>query len=205
MSHSIIGPPPAPKNIQITHRLNGFILTWDFVRNDIQYYDFNVASSTKTHEFRLIESNHPKIKYHLRYEIKGLEQGVTYTVKMRAYDNGNNTGAWSEPLQVITVTQSAPYVEKPLPVAIRAGEGIRLPIKCDIRGKPLPDINWKKDGVLLPLNDPNYEIDLKNGTLVIVSPVREKTNGIYQCIGTNNLGTIKSNEAKLNTECMYKI
>ena len=175
-------------------------MKWEFVRNDLVYYDIYVTSASQTQKFRLNESYNHKIPYNLQYEVTGLDQGVNYKVKIRAFDRGNNTGAWSETVSLTTVTQIKPYITEPLPLKIAAGEKIKHLIKCHIRGKPLPDITWKKNDQDISSGS-EYEIDLKNGTLTILKPVRITTNGEFQCHGKNNLGSIESNKAALNVEC----
>ena len=200
--HSIIGPPGAPQNIRITHRLEGFIINWDPLRNDLIRYDFQLTTSeNKVLLYSIPETTDPQVKELTHYEIRNLQRGKQYTLKMRAIDRNIQIGEWSNANVITTVTESAPYVDKRMPNATSVGEGLSQAIKCNIRGEPLPQIEWTKDGVKIQNNMPAYKINNDEGELVLVNPVRNALNGIYQCKGTNKYGSIQNNPTRVTVEC----
>ena len=120
---------------------------------------------------------------------------------MRAVDGDNQIGEWSNPIDVKTVTEIAPYNDTPLPLKIAVAEKVDHVIKCQIRGEPIPKITWTVDGKAIEESDSKYKMENDKGELLLVNPIRDVFNGIYQCQGTNNLGTISNNPTTVNVEC----
>ncbi|XP_058256684.1 neogenin 1a isoform X9 [Hemibagrus wyckioides] len=74
-------------------------------------------------------------------------------------------------------------------------------LNCSVSSELPAKVHWKKDGVLLNLDDRRQV--LPDGSLLISSVMHSKHNkpdeGIYQCVATiENLGTISSRTARLN-------
>ncbi|XP_060796900.1 neogenin 1a isoform X4 [Neoarius graeffei] len=74
-------------------------------------------------------------------------------------------------------------------------------LNCTIYSELPAKVHWKKDGVLLNLDDRRQV--LPDGSLLISSVMHSKHNkpdeGVYQCVATiENLGTISSRTARLN-------
>lgn len=74
-------------------------------------------------------------------------------------------------------------------------------LNCTVYSELPAKVHWKKDGVLLNLDDRRQV--LPDGSLLISSVMHSKHNkpdeGVYQCVATiENLGTISSRTARLN-------
>ena len=137
-----LGAPAAPTNIKFTERLEGFIVHWDFLRKDISKYEFRLTTGdNKNLDYTLEESRKEK-DYFLKYEIRNLKRGVTYKFQMRAVDKDNQIGEWSSSVDVKTVTEAAPYNDKPLALKTAVAEKVDHLIKCEIRGESTPEIEW---------------------------------------------------------------
>ncbi|XP_036122223.1 contactin-3-like [Molossus molossus] len=75
-------------------------------------------------------------------------------------------------------------------------EDRRVTLNCEAKGNPSPHYRWQLNGSDLdPSAEPRYR--LSRGSLVLLSPRRERDAGAYQCFATNALGTIVSGEARL--------
>jgi len=198
-------PPPPATNIRFTDRLEGFIVHWDFVRKDLISYDFRLTTSDKkVLDYSMAESTRENV-YFLKYEIRGIERGTEYSFQMRSVDRDNQIGEWSSPIKYTTVSEIKPYVDATMPLKTALGEGIEKTITCNIRGEPMPKIEWTKNGVAISESDPEYEMVNDKGELIFLNPVREATNGEYQCKGTNEFGSILNNPTKVNVECEYSM
>lgn len=74
-------------------------------------------------------------------------------------------------------------------------------LNCSVSSELPAKVHWKKDGLLLNLDDRRQV--LPDGSLLISSVMHSKHNkpdeGIYQCVAAiENLGTISSHTARLN-------
>ncbi|KAM6924398.1 neural cell adhesion molecule L1-like protein [Xenentodon cancila] len=64
-------------------------------------------------------------------------------------------------------------------------------IKCSVRGKPPPDITWRRNGELFG-DDPETNRRVLDDTLVLHNARREDS-GVYQCEASNNHGSVLAN------------
>ncbi|XP_069489234.1 contactin-2 [Ambystoma mexicanum] len=72
----------------------------------------------------------------------------------------------------------------------------RVTLACRARASPPATYRWRMNGTDLHLDaDTRYE--LVGGNLVIESPVKATDTGTYQCVATNDMGTVLSREAIL--------
>lgn len=83
-------------------------------------------------------------------------------------------------------------------LAVRGSPAV---LNCSVTSELPAKVHWKKDGVLLNLDDRRQV--LLDGSLLISSVMHSKHNkpdeGVYQCVATvENLGTISSRTARLN-------
>lgn len=72
---------------------------------------------------------------------------------------------------------------------------------CEVSGKPKPKITWYYNSIKILLNSIHYEI-LTNGTLV-VSNADKLDGGVFHCIASNPMGTVKSTSAILLIKSRY--
>ena len=188
-------------NIKFTERLEGFIVHWDFLRKDLSKYEFRLTTpDNKILDYTLQESKKENV-YILKYEIRNLKRGTTYKFQMRAVDGNNQIGEWSNSINVKTVSEIAPYNDRPLSLKTAVAEKVDHVIKCDIRGEPIPKIEWTVNGKVIGESDPRYKMNNDKGELLLVKPARDVVNGIYQCKGTNKFGSISNNPTTVNVEC----
>nr|XP_061790885.1 hemicentin-1-like [Nerophis lumbriciformis] len=61
-------------------------------------------------------------------------------------------------------------------------------LNCDVRGDPLPKIQWSKNGMNLHINNRIRQLD--NGSLAIYGTVTEDA-GNYVCVATNDAGVVE--------------
>ncbi|KAL2089466.1 hypothetical protein ACEWY4_014154 [Coilia grayii] len=61
-------------------------------------------------------------------------------------------------------------------------------LNCEVRGDPLPTIQWSKKGVNIPIS--NRIRQLHNGSLAIYGTVSEDA-GSYMCVATNDAGVVE--------------
>ncbi|MEQ2292216.1 Hemicentin-1, partial [Ameca splendens] len=61
-------------------------------------------------------------------------------------------------------------------------------LNCEVRGDPLPTIQWSKNGINIQINDRIRQLD--NGSLAIYGTVSEDA-GRYMCIATNDAGVVE--------------
>ncbi|XP_031431207.1 LOW QUALITY PROTEIN: hemicentin-1 [Clupea harengus] len=61
-------------------------------------------------------------------------------------------------------------------------------LNCEVRGDPLPTIQWSKKGVNIPIS--NRIRQLHNGSLAIYGTVGEDA-GSYMCVATNDAGVVE--------------
>ena len=196
-----LGAPTAPTNIKFTERLEGFIVHWDFLRKDISKYEFRLTTEdNKNLDYTLEESKKQK-DYILKYEIRNLKRGVIYKFQMRAVDKNNQIGEWSSSVDVKTVTEIAPYSDRPLALKTAVAEKVDHLIKCEIRGEPTPKIEWTVNGKVIEESDSRYKMNNDKGEIVLVKPLRDEVNGIYQCKGTNQFGSVSNIPTTVDVEC----
>ena len=71
-------------------------------------------------------------------------------------------------------------------------DGTRLELKVSVKGDPLPQVTWTKDGKDLASND-IIEVKYKNGVaLVIVNEIYPEDSGKYTCKATNAKGSVET-------------
>lgn len=186
------------------HRLEGFEITWDFVRNDLAFYDIRLTeiSTQITFSFKLLESKSPRLKQHLSYLFTGLKKGYEYSVVIRPTDLKGQVGEYSEPLIVKVAEQLKPLLIQNPPKQIRAGEGKNITIKCVVEALPEPSFQWFKDSVELSNSD---DVIINGGELKLQNLTRDHSNGNYKCKASNKLGMVYSEEGKLVVECKHYI
>ncbi|XP_076126836.1 hemicentin-1 [Alosa pseudoharengus] len=64
----------------------------------------------------------------------------------------------------------------------------QVEMQCRVSGKPLPKVEWTRDGeVLSRSGDPHVEF-LEEGQVLRVKSVRLRDQGLYQCVASNNAG-----------------
>lgn len=78
------------------------------------------------------------------------------------------------------------------PQATTILEGKPLNLTCLATGKPEPIITWYKDGLVIK--------DRSNGIFVITK-IKRRDDGIYQCYAKNKVGTDRSLTAKVQVNC----
>ncbi|KAM3620522.1 uncharacterized protein V6R79_024924 [Siganus canaliculatus] len=61
-------------------------------------------------------------------------------------------------------------------------------LNCEVRGDPLPTIQWSKHGVIIPISSRIRQLD--NGSLAIYGTVSEDA-GNYICVATNEAGVVE--------------
>ncbi|XP_048210846.1 contactin-6 [Perognathus longimembris pacificus] len=69
-------------------------------------------------------------------------------------------------------------------------------LNCAAHGYPSPHYRWKQNATDIDVNL-SYHYKLEGGSLAIRSPHTDQDIGTYQCLATNDLGTILSRKAKL--------
>jgi len=202
------GPPDPPKNIRIQEsRATSILMEWDYVRNDLLFYDIEVVTKedNSKRKLKMEESKSPRLKQFLKYEIFDLKPGKQYSIRMRPTDIKNQVGTWSEPFNFRSVDVLAPVLVKNPPTLTRVGEEKTIDIVCRIDALPLPKFEWFKDGKKLEVND---NIIINSGTLTLKNTKRGKkdgSEGMYKCKATNKEGSAESKEGKLTVECKCTI
>uniref|UniRef100_A0A3Q2CT39 Hemicentin-1 n=1 Tax=Cyprinodon variegatus TaxID=28743 RepID=A0A3Q2CT39_CYPVA len=61
-------------------------------------------------------------------------------------------------------------------------------LNCEVRGDPLPTIQWSKNGINIQINNRIRQLD--NGSLAIYGTVSEDA-GSYMCVATNDAGVVE--------------
>ncbi|XP_071342317.1 hemicentin-1 isoform X2 [Trachinotus anak] len=61
-------------------------------------------------------------------------------------------------------------------------------LNCEVRGDPLPTIQWSKNGINIQINNRIRQLD--NGSLAIYGTVSEDA-GNYMCVATNDAGVVE--------------
>uniref|UniRef100_A0A3B5LKZ5 Hemicentin 1 n=1 Tax=Xiphophorus couchianus TaxID=32473 RepID=A0A3B5LKZ5_9TELE len=61
-------------------------------------------------------------------------------------------------------------------------------LNCEVRGDPLPTIQWSKNGINIRINNRIRQLD--NGSLAIYGTVSEDA-GSYMCVATNDAGVVE--------------
>ncbi|XP_034034776.1 roundabout homolog 1 isoform X2 [Thalassophryne amazonica] len=82
------------------------------------------------------------------------------------------------------------------PSDVEVAEGEVTVLNCSPpMGHPEPGVMWKKDGLLINDNDPNYtEVSRK----LIIAPTEKKHSGSYVCVASNTAGVRESRAARLS-------
>ena len=71
-------------------------------------------------------------------------------------------------------------------------DGTRLELKVSVKGDPLPQVTWTKEGKDLASND-IMEVKYKNGVaLLIVNEIYPEDSGKYTCKATNAKGSVET-------------
>lgn len=197
--------PPAPKNIRIKEsRAKSVLLEWDYVRNDLAFYDIEVIrkEDKQKRSLKMLESKSPRLKQTLEYEIFGIEPGKEYRVRMQPTDLEKQVGTYSEWFDFRSVSELAPVIVESPPAEVRVGEFKNVEMKCRIESLPPPDYVWFKDGVELQQDD---NIIFTGATLSLKNVKRGNKDGggegKYKCKGSNVKGSVESTEASLVVEC----
>lgn len=199
------GPPPAPNNIRIKEsRAKSVLLEWDYVRNDLAFYDIEVIRKEDNSKsvLKMFESKSPRLRQILEYEIFDIKPGREYRVRMRPTDIQKQVGTWSQFFDFTSVTELEPVLVESPPKEIRVGELKEVSMKCRIESLPPPTYVWFKDGVELKTSD---EIIYTGPTLTLKNVKRGSDDGgaegMYKCKGSNVKGSVESKEAELVVEC----
>ncbi|XP_028269954.1 hemicentin-1 isoform X2 [Parambassis ranga] len=67
--------------------------------------------------------------------------------------------------------------------------GQEVEFQCRVSGRPAPRVEWSRDGEVLSRDgDPHVEF-LEDGQVLKVKSVRQRDQGLYQCLASNNAGT----------------
>lgn len=201
----LAGPPPAPTNLRVKQsRAQGFIMEWDYVRNDLAFYDITITktSDRTVQNFQMKDSKSPQLRQFLTYEFTGLTQSTEYSIRMRATDEKGQVGAWSEPFVTTTVDKMPPLLIESPPVVMRVGEDRTIEIPCVIEGLPEPKFEWFRDGTQITESE---NVEIEGGILRLKAPKRgsEGSEGKYKCRGTNEFGSAESEETQLIVECRF--
>ncbi|XP_066931271.1 cell adhesion molecule DSCAML1-like [Clytia hemisphaerica] len=195
--------PPAPKNLRIKEsRARSVLLAWDYVRNDLKFYDieFTDTEAGTTKKLKMEESRSPRLNQILEYEVFGIKPGQKYSIRMKPTDIKDQEGTWSEWFDFRSVTELAPVLVTSPPREVRAGELKSIDMSCRIDSLPPPTYVWLKDGKELK---PNDNIVYNGGTLTLKNVkrgVEDGSEGKYKCKGTNVKGSVESEEGKLIVE-----
>ncbi|XP_057302819.1 neogenin-like [Hydractinia symbiolongicarpus] len=197
------GPPEGAKGMRVKeHRLNGFIMTWDFLRVDIDYYDITITkiATNKVQTFKLDDAENFDRQI-LEYQFYNLERGTEYDVQMRATSKEKQVGEWSEKLRVKTVTEIAPVVTEQ-PGDANVGEGQTYNMSCVVDASPAATFRWFKNGIVISPTDSRYTII--DNKLIILNALHgaENSEAKYKCEASNNLGKATSEEAQLTVQWM---
>ena len=87
------------------------------------------------------------------------------------------------------------------PFVTVAMPGSNVTLYCVVRGKPHPNIVWRKDGVLLT----GRHFTNVDGKLTIMYAEQARDEGLDQCLVTNIVGTVVSLKANLGFPCKYTV
>ena len=183
------------------YRKNGFILKWDYLRDDLAFYDIKIKrlSSGFTTDIVFKEHNLPLWFQYTEYEFKGLAPDEDYEIVMRATDVMNQTGVWSSPFKTKTVSQFAPFFVNDIPQIIYVGEGKDVTLSCDVESQPPATFQWfKNDVMILSSSGGNALLDQK---LIILNVSRSDSGVKYKCKASNIVGNMTGIEATINVQC----
>ena len=89
--------------------------------------------------------------------------------------------------------------EHPQGVTRKEGEDVTLSFNA--RGKPEPEISWKKDGTTVTDNDRIHLSDDKKK--LTISNLTKEDYGEYQGVAINCISVVESNCALLKVQCKY--
>uniref|UniRef100_A0A4W3J257 Contactin 1 n=1 Tax=Callorhinchus milii TaxID=7868 RepID=A0A4W3J257_CALMI len=88
------------------------------------------------------------------------------------------------------------FEEQPMPTIYpEESEEAKVSLNCRARANPPAIYRWKLDNRDINMDDTRYS--MVGGNLIINNPIKRKDRGKYQCMATNNYGTIISTEAEL--------
>ncbi|XP_057302109.1 uncharacterized protein LOC130636411 [Hydractinia symbiolongicarpus] len=200
---SLYGPPEGAQGMRVKeHRLNGFIMAWDFLRNDLLHYDINITkvSTNEVHTFLLTDAESFNRQI-LEYQFFNLERGTEYDVQMRATSNKGQIGEWSQKLRVKTATEIAPLITKQLS-DVSVGEGQTYNMSCVVDANPAATFRWFKNGIVISPTDNRYA--MSDNRLIILNALHgaENSEAKYKCEASNSLGKTTSKEAQLTVQWM---
>ena len=82
--------------------------------------------------------------------------------------------------------KSSPGVKGPYRV------GDQLVLVCEAEGKPTPNVNWIKNGRLVPH---------QSGKFFYINQVAKSDAGVYSCFASNSVGNITSQEVNVRVQC----
>uniref|UniRef100_A0A3Q1B6M5 Hemicentin-1 n=1 Tax=Amphiprion ocellaris TaxID=80972 RepID=A0A3Q1B6M5_AMPOC len=76
-------------------------------------------------------------------------------------------------------------------------------LNCEVRGDPLPIIQWSKNGINIQISNRIRQLD--NGSLAIYGTVSED-GGNYMCVATNDAGVVeRSVTLTLQSKCLFTV
>ncbi|KAL5013687.1 hypothetical protein ScPMuIL_007957 [Solemya velum] len=79
-------------------------------------------------------------------------------------------------------------LQPPFDVYFKASKTVQLPCVAD--GNPIPQYNWKKDGVdFNPSGNDGRIVQLANAGTIVISKPEHRDEGLYQCFAENIFGT----------------
>ncbi|XP_067135162.1 peroxidasin isoform X2 [Centruroides vittatus] len=84
------------------------------------------------------------------------------------------------------VREKAPPVFSRTPDDMKAIIGSNIELPCHAKGDPPPRITWKKDGIILRMEDNHHHIS-QAGDLYMFK-VRKQDEGFYECVAENDIG-----------------
>lgn len=87
----------------------------------------------------------------------------------------------------LTVQEPPTFTTSPTDVSAHEGETISLP--CEVRGRPVPEVFWKKNGMEVSFTDPRFRLD---GTSLSILQLGRNDMGTYSCIALNSVRVIES-------------
>ncbi|GFN88309.1 hemicentin-1 [Plakobranchus ocellatus] len=92
--------------------------------------------------------------------------------------------------KIITLIVYIPPTLEPGPSNVTVLYGLSVTLECEAQGDPAPTVLWKKDGVILDVNDPDrgYYRSLQGSLTLEAATLRD--GGRYSCTATNPAGVL---------------
>ncbi|XP_071845497.1 scavenger receptor cysteine-rich type 1 protein M160-like isoform X2 [Apostichopus japonicus] len=105
----------------------------------------------------------------------------TYTCICR-----NKLGQYTADIPV-TVLEPPSFLIQPMEQEVHEGDLVRL--QCEAKGKPTPEVVWKKDGSTISYADSRYFLD---GTALTLISVELQDMGKFSCVAINDVQVMES-------------